>query len=130
MIGLFVLLLCYFVIPFSLTLKRSFFPAAAGIALIFFILGGVLIYLTLKFKVKGKLKLFLLFTGIAALGFLISVLLHNLVYGLFIYFFGEGFWGSIGMDDEPFFFFIALLGCPVLFLVGIVGALVMFFKKK
>lgn len=37
----------------------------------------------------------------------ISIILHNLIYGLGIYFGGEEFWGAGG--DEPFFFILTMV---------------------
>jgi hypothetical protein len=90
-------------------------------------LGVTLIVLTVRKKVKGMLKAFLLLTGASAVGIPLFVVLHNAVYGLFIYFFGEGFWG--GMGDEPFFFIMAVLVSPIAFLVGAIGSIVLKFWK-
>jgi len=64
--------------------------------------------------------------GIAAC-VLPAAILHNLVYGLFILLFGEGFWGE---GDEAFFFIIALIVCPILFLIGTIGSFILIRKKK
>jgi preprotein translocase subunit SecG len=37
----------------------------------------------------------------------VAIMLHNLTYGLGIYFGGEDFWGASG--DEPFFFILTML---------------------
>jgi len=73
------------------------------------------------------LKMFLLVAGISFAAGIISVFLHNAIYGLFIHFFGADFWDRIGVGDEPVFFFLSLLSV-VAFAVGIVGSLVMFIK--
>jgi len=73
------------------------------------------------------LKTFLLVAGISLGAFIISVFLHNAIYGLFIHFFGADFWDKIGMADEPVFFFIALLSAAT-FAAGIIGSLVMFIR--
>lgn len=90
-------------------------------------LGITLLVLTVKTKVRGMLKKFFLLTGASAVGLPVFVLLHNLVYALFIYFFGANFWGGIG--DEPFFFIMATMICPLGFLVGAVGSIVLFVRK-
>jgi hypothetical protein len=95
----------------------------------FFFLGLVLIFLTVKEKVEGKLKKFLILTGASAAGFFISVLLHNFLYGLFIFLFGTDFWKRIGLGDEPFFFFLAIIVCPLGFLIGVVGSATLFIKR-
>ena len=97
---------------------------------VFFLLGTGLIFLAVKQKVGGMSKRFLLLTGAAALGFVVSVLLHNAVYGLFIYWFGADFWDRIGLRDEPFFFFMAILVCPAAFLVGVVGSIVLAMRRS
>ena len=74
-----------------------------------------------------RLKIFLLIAGISLGAFIISVFLHNAIYGLFILWFGEDFWARIGLGDEPVFFFIALLSV-VAFAVGIIGSLVIFIR--
>lgn len=73
------------------------------------------------------LRIFLLVTGISLGVFIISVFLHNVIYGLCILWFGEDFWGRNGAGDEPVFFIIALLSV-VGFVVGLIGSLVMFIK--
>jgi len=56
--------------------------------------------------------------------------LHNLFYALFIIWFGTDFWERTGLGDEPFFFILALIVCPIAFLVGVIGSTVLFIKKK
>ena len=98
--------------------------------LVFFLLGIVLIFFTVKEKMIGKSKKFLILTGASATGFFISILLHNFIYGVFIYFFGSDFWERIGTGDEPFFFFVALFVCPIGFLIGVIGSIVLFIKQR
>lgn len=97
---------------------------------IFSLLGVLLLTSVLREKSKGKLKRFLILTAASATAFFISIFLHNLVYGLFIFLFGEGFWKRIGLGDEPLFFFIAIIVCPIVFLVGLIGSIVLLAKKK
>ena len=88
----------------------------------FCLLGGALIFLTVKEKVGGTLKKFLILTGASAVGIPVSIFLHNAIYGLFIHFFGANFWNG---GDEPFFFIMAVIVCPLGFLVGAVGSIVL-----
>ncbi len=74
------------------------------------------------------LKTFLLIAGISLGAFIISLVLHNAIYGLFIHFFGADFWDRIGISDEPVFFVIAVIICPLAFAVGLVGSIVIFVK--
>lgn len=98
--------------------------------LVFFLLGGVLVFLVKKEKeTSEKLKKFLTLTGVSAVSFFISGLLHNLIYGLSIRLFGQDFWVRIGLEDEPIFFFSAIIVCPVGFLIGVVGAIYCLIKE-
>ena len=97
---------------------------AAGLALS----GAVLVVLTLKLQEARLQKTFFLLTGASAVAMPICAILHNVVYGLFIWWFGEGFWGRNG--DEPVFFLLAVVFCPVLFVVGGVGSTVLLIKAR
>ena len=89
------------------------------------ILGIVLITLAAKAKFTKIAKVFFILTGASALGMGLSMILHNLVFALLIKLFGEG---SIG--DEPVFFILATIVCPLALLVGAVGSIVLIAKKK
>jgi len=124
-------LLGVFVVIASVFFIAAFIPAFRGSiflwfitisGVIFFLLGVTLIILTVKEKVGGILKKFLLLTGASATGFFVFVFLHNAFYGLFIHFFGADFWDRIGLGDEPFFFIMAIFVCPIGFLVGAIGS--------
>ena len=128
LITLFLLLVSFFVIPFSDNLRHTLFPVAGVLAFIFCVLGFTLIFLARK--EKGKQKLFLLITGISAAGFLVSVILHNFLYALAIL--AE----NIAILHYTFeflhtaFFIVGIIGCPIGFLVGVIGFLVLHFHKK
>ena len=101
-----------------------FFSAA-----IFFLLGLTLLILTIKVELDKPLKKYLILTGASAVGIFISMLLHNLVYGLFAQFFGEDFWQRTGLEDEPFFFLLAVLICPIAYLAGTIGSIVLLKRR-
>ena len=126
LIAIFILILVYFGIPFQQ--KRVVFPLVAALGLIFLTLGIVLIVLTVKSKIKGKLKVFLILAGVSAILPLPAAILHNVVYALMIVLFGEGVWAGGG--DEAFFFILALLVAPILFLIGAIGSIILTRKKK
>ncbi|MBL7125089.1 MAG: hypothetical protein ISS51_03215 [Dehalococcoidales bacterium] len=125
LVGVFVVIVCQFSIPAFRDLLRGsllfLLPFAA-----FFLLGIALLVFTLREKVGGVLKKFFLLTGASAAGIFVSILLHNAIYGLFIYWFGADFWKG---GDEPFFFIMAIIVCPVGFLVGAVGSIVLGIKN-
>ncbi|MBU1017922.1 hypothetical protein KKA33_02730 [Patescibacteria group bacterium] len=128
LIAVFLLLIGYFVIPIPPELRRMLFFMVPVLGIAFFILGILLIVFTVKQKVKGKLKWFLILTGASSAAVLPSVILHNVMYGFFIYLFGMDFWGGGG--DEPFFFILALIICPLVFLVSATGSVVMLRQKN
>jgi len=98
--------------------------------LLFFALGLTLLILTVRAKLDKIFKGFLLLTSSSAVGVFVSILLHGVVYGLFILLFGEGFWDKIGISDEPLFFIMAIFVCPVAYLVGTVGSIVLVVRRK
>ena len=94
----------------------------------FFLLGAALIFLTVKEKVGGMSKKFLILTGASAVGLPVFIALHNIFYALLTLWFGEDFWGASG--DEPVFFILATMVCPIAFLVGAIGSIVLRVKKS
>jgi len=92
------------------------------------IMGIALIILAAKTIFSKISKVFFILTGAAALGMGLSAVLHNLVFALLIKIFGEGVWA--GMGDEPVFFILATIICPLALLVGIIGSIVLLKKKK
>ena len=129
LLAIFVLILGQLFIP----LIRNLFRGSLLFLLPFIIFssaGAILILLTLKKKVKGGLKKFLIFTGASASGFFISVLLHNLLYGL-----GQTtehiFWLHTLLEIfNVVFFIIAIVICPIGFLIGTIGVIILFRKNK
>ncbi len=127
--------LAFLMLPFSVRLIET--PNTVHVLGGLFISGGMVYLLSYLFydRVEPRLgerglrmlRIFLLVAGISLGAFIISVFLHNAIYGLFIHFFGADFWDRSGVGDEPVFFIIALLSV-VAFAVGIIGSLVMFFK--
>ena len=87
---------------------------------VFFLFSLSTLVFTVRGKIKGALRTFLLITGGAGAAIFVSILLHNLIYGIFVHFFGEGIWGGVG-GDEPVFFILGLIVFPVLYLAGAVG---------
>ena len=125
LVGVFVVIACVFFIPAVGELLMGFlFLIISGA--VFLLLGVALIFFTVKEKVGGMLKKFLILTGASSAGFFVSILLHNAFYGLLIYWFGADFWNG---GDEPFFFIMAIFVCPLGFLVGAVGSIVLAIKR-
>ena len=124
---------------FILAVSIIFIPAFRGIvsgtfmiisSAILLLFSSVLIGLTLVQKVEGKLKKFLILTGASAAGFFVFVLLHNIFYAL------EQITNHITILSylmkafEVIFFLIAIFACPIGFVIGVIGTIVMFNKKR
>jgi len=131
----FALATAFLMLPFSVRLIET--PDTVHVLGGLFLSGGMVYLVSYLFYDRAEpglgekglkmLKIFLMVAGISLGAFIISVFLHNAIYGLFIVWFGEDFWDRIGVGDEPVFFFIALLSIVAL-AVGIIGSLVMFIK--
>ena len=131
----FAIALAFLMLPFSVRIIET--PNTVHVVGGLFLSGGAVYLLSYLFYDRVEpnlgerglkmLKRFLMVTGISFGVFIISVFLHNAIYGLFILWFGEDFWDRIGIGDEPVFFIIALLSV-VAFAVGIIGSLVIFLK--
>ena len=94
------------------------------------LLGIVLIVLAARARFTKISKAFFILTGSAELGFGLSIILHNLVFALFIKLFGEGYWDRVNIGDEPVFFILATIICPLALLVGIIGSIILIARKK
>jgi len=131
----FALATAFLMLPFSVRLIET--PDTVHVLGGLFLSGGMVYLVSYLFYDRAEpglgekglkmLKIFLMVAGISLGAFIISVFLHNAIYGLFIVWFGEDFWDRIGVGDEPVFFFIALLSIVAL-AVGIIGSLVLFIK--
>jgi len=75
-------------------------------------------------RLRGALRLFVMMAAGSIAGFLVAVFLHNAVYAL-----SARWWGPPGLE-EPVFFVVAVIVCPLLLLVGVVGAAVVAFRGR
>ncbi len=124
LVGVFVVIMSsMFILPLTSefpALRPYLIPLMFASWIAFFVLGLTLVVLVVKKKeqgLRGLLKKFLLLTGLSAVGFPVFVILHNLVSGL------------LGVE-EPFFFILAIIICPLGFLVGAIGAIILLIKKS
>ena len=97
------------------------------VGVLLLVVGIVLILTTIKGKVTGKLKKFQLLAGASALGIPVFAILHNIVYMLGIMWFGES---AFGNGDEPVFFILAAIVCPLGLLVGGIGTIIIRIKHR
>jgi hypothetical protein len=93
------------------------------------LLGLTLVALTLRLQEPWHPRFWFLLAGTSAAGIPICAILHNLVYGLFIVWFGEGFWEGHG-TDEPVFFILALIIFPALLVIGAIGSAAFLLKAR
>ncbi|MBU0898335.1 MAG: hypothetical protein KKB03_00935 [Nanoarchaeota archaeon] len=129
LIVVFLVLVFYFIVPVPTSAKRMFFPIVAVLAILFFILGAVLIRFTLKSKIEKNLKTFLLLTGFSAVGFLVCTLLHNFFYGLAVITEHIILLKYLMESLHVMFFLVSIIVCPILFLIGMIGGIYKFLKK-
>jgi hypothetical protein len=107
----------------------NWFPTAglAALAIAFAFSGLVVVLLTARLHEARTEKAFFLLAGASGAAIPICALLHNVVYGLVIWWFGNGFWEAHG-SDEPVFFILALVVFPAVFLVSAIGCFVFLIK--
>ena len=120
------------IIVFLFIVAQIFIPAVTdlfrgtllflGPAIILFLLSCLLIFLTFKLKLKGKLKKFLLLTGASAAGFFVFSVLHNVFYALGILSSNIPVLVNLMEILHVLSFIIAILVCPICFLIGLIGS--------
>ena len=128
LIAIFLFILGQFFIP----VIREFFRGSEIFLIpiiIFFLLGVLLIFLTLKEKTKSVLGKFLLLTGFSAAGFFLFIFLHNIFYGLEIMVADIFILNNLVNILGIIFFITAIFLCPLGFIVGLSGSLILFKKK-
>jgi hypothetical protein len=122
--AVFVLIVCFFFIePFNELLQGSELFLSPFI--VFFLLGIALLVFTLREKAEGKLKLFFLLTAASATGVFVFVLLHNGFYALAMVADHIPVLGVVLEFLHAAFFIIAIIVCPLGFLAGAVGSVVL-----
>ena len=67
------------------------------------------------------MKTFILVAGISLGAAIISIFLHNAIYAMTVHFLDTEF-------EEPVFFIIATIVCPLGLAVGIIGSMVIYLK--
>ena len=124
LIGVFVIFVGMIVTPpvnellfgeYNPTLFGYIFVSVGGVVLTG--LGVTLLILTVKTKVEQRLKKFLLLTEASFVGLPVFGILHNAVSALL-------------NTEEAVFFTLATIVCPVGFLVGAIGSIVLRVKKS
>lgn len=125
---------------FIIILSLIFLPAISGFSidgfrifllffLIFFFLGLILLIFTLKREKEGRRKKFLILTSLSTLGFFIATLLHNAFYALTLASQGIFLLNYLLKVFHTFFLLVALLLCPIGFLISLGGSIILLIKK-
>ena len=125
-VAAFVTLLSSMLVPFLRALVRPAFLPLMGV---YFIIGLALFFLSIRTKPPKVLRRFLILTGASSAGFAISAVLHNVFYGLAEL---AGNWPVLKHAAgglEVVFFIIAIFVCPVCFIVGVSGAIVVLLRS-
>ena len=128
LVVVFILAISIIFIPVFRGLVSGIFMIISGIILV--MLGSILIGLTLVQKIEGKLKKLLILTGVSAAGFFVFALLHNIFYALGQVTSHITILSYLMKAFEVIFFLTAIFASPIGFLIGVIGTIVMFNKKR
>lgn len=93
-----------------------------------FVLGTSLFILLKKYEYEKSLRIFLTMSAIGSFGFFLSIFLHNASYALAIFFENAYVPMTIFNILEVIFFIIAIPICPIIFIVGYVGSIILWIK--
>ncbi len=125
----FVVAIAFLMLPFSVRLVEE--PDTVQVlGALFIAAGAVYLFSYLYYdRVEPRLtekrlklfKTFMLIAGISLGAAIISIFLHNAIYAITVHFWGADF-------EEPVFFIIATIICPLGFAVGIIGSVVIYLK--
>jgi hypothetical protein len=127
LVGAFAALILTVLFPDVLDLFRPLF--LSFMALCFF-LGLALLIFSVRWKERTLLRVFWILAGASTCGFALGSVLHNAFYALATV---TGQWPILSAAMEVLevaFFVIAILLCPVAFLVGTVGAIVLIVRRR
>lgn len=129
LVGFFLIILGQFFVP-ALTDVLSGSELFLIPMIVFCILGGILVVLVFKSKTTGWLRKFLMLTGLGSTGFFVGVFLHNAFYALAIVSEKIIVLKYLFEFLHVSFFLISIIVCPLAFLVGVIGSIVIMLRKK
>lgn len=129
LIGVFIVIICMFFVPAVSEFVQGPLLFLSPF-IIFSLLGAALIFLTVKSKVKGRHRKLLMLTGISAAGFFVSIVLHNLLYALAIITSHIVILKYLFEFLHAVFFILAVVVCPLGYLIGTAGYITLFAKKR
>ncbi|HUT18078.1 MAG TPA: hypothetical protein VM366_02880 [Anaerolineae bacterium] len=126
LVAAFALMLLTMLLPI---MRRFMRPVFLPLMALCFLLGLALLVLALRWRQVGLLRTFWILTGASTTGLAVGSVLHNAFYGLGTV---TGKWPILyaAMQGlEVAFFVLAVLICPVAFLVGTIGAVVVIVRR-
>lgn len=129
LIGVFIVIICIFFVPPVTEFVQGPLLFLSPF-IIFSLLGATLIFLTVKSKIKGKHRKLLILTGVSAAGFFVGIVLHNFLYALAIITSHIIILKYIFEFLHAVFFILAVVVCPLGYLIGTVGYITLFAKKR
>jgi len=129
LMGMFIVVLGQFFVPVFKDLFRGSLFFLSPI-LIFSLLGGLLVFLTRKEETERKLKKFLILAGASAAGFFVFVFLHNLFYAFGVIVSSIAILRYLMEILHATFFLVAIFACPLGFLIGAIGSIIILVKRK
>ena len=106
-----------------------FRPVFLSLTALCFLLGVALLILAIKWKQHTLLRTFWILAGASTIGFAVGSVLHNAFYALGTV---TGDWtilNAVMQVLEVVSFVFAVLLCPIAFLVGTVGAIVIIIRQ-
>ncbi len=118
-VAIFLLVFIFGFVPIRAPLESLFLVRVLSFivpCVLLLLLGVALIVLTVREKVAGMPRVFLLLSGASAAGMVVSIIMHNVM-------------DMVGVE-EPLSFIMAVYVCPLAFLVGGVGSVALSFKKS
>jgi hypothetical protein len=107
-----------------------FRPLFLSLMALCFLLGLALLILSVRWHARTLLRTFWLLAGASTAGFALGSVLHNVFYALATI---TDNWPILHQSMEVLevgFFVIAVLLCPLAFLVGMVGAIVLLVRRR
>ena len=128
LIGSFIIIIGMFFVPTVSEFVQG--PLFLVPFIIFSLLGAVLLFLTVKSKIKGRHKKLLILTGVSAVGFFVGILLHNLLYALAIVSSQIAILKYLFEFLQATFFIVAVIVSPLGFAIGAIGTIVILVKKR
>jgi hypothetical protein len=124
----FLLILLQMFVPFFQNIMQG--PVFLVPFIIFAVLGAILFRLTLITKLQKKQKMFFLICSISATGVFISIFLHNFFYAISTILENIAFLALTATALEILFFFVAIIICPIAFIIGYIGSIVLLLKQN